>query len=483
MNPTFAQLGVPAPICAALEQRGITEPFAIQAATIADTLAGHDVCGRAPTGSGKTLAFGAPLVALSDRAEARRPRSLVLAPTRELADQIATELETFAGSLRIAAVYGGVGYGKQLDALRRGVDILIACPGRLEDLIQMGEVTLDAVDRVVIDEADRMADMGFLPVVRRILDQTSPTRQTLLFSATLDGTVGELTRAYQNDPVRREVGEDTPDITAADHYFWSVERTDRPRAAAETINAAWPTIVFCRTRHGADRLERQLAKQGVTATAIHGGRNQNKRNKALADFASGKAQALVATDVAARGIHIDRVAAVLHYDLPADHKDYIHRSGRTARGGDGGVVVSLVPPDQNKDARRLQRGAGLDEPLTDPNLDALDGASMPIEPPAPEPPAASEPSTPRPKRSAKSKNKRRRRNDAHAATSASRGTVKFFNNKKGFGFIERKGEADLFVHYSNIATEGYKSLHEGQLVEFDLAPGRKGDEARNVQPV
>ncbi|MEM1334822.1 MAG: DEAD/DEAH box helicase, partial [Actinomycetota bacterium] len=223
MNPTFAQLGVPAPICAALEQRGITEPFAIQAATIEDTLAGHDVCGRAPTGSGKTLAFGVPLVALSERADARRPRSLVLAPTRELADQIATELETFAGSLRIAAVYGGVGYGKQFDALRRGVDILIACPGRLEDLIQMGELTLDAVDRVVIDEADRMADMGFLPVVRRILDQTSPTRQTLLFSATLDGTVGELTRAYQHDPVRHEVGEDTPDITAADHYFWSVE--------------------------------------------------------------------------------------------------------------------------------------------------------------------------------------------------------------------------------------------------------------------
>ncbi len=483
MNPTFAALGVPESICTALERRGITEPFAIQAATIADTLAGRDVCGRAPTGSGKTLAFGVPLVALTERAETRRPHSLVLAPTRELADQIAAELTTFAGRLRVAVVYGGVGYGKQLDALQRGVDILVACPGRLEDLIQMGKVTLDAVDRVVVDEADRMADMGFLPAVRRLLDQTSPSRQTLLFSATLDGSVGELTHAYQRDPVRHEVGEDTPDITAADHFFWNVERPDRPRAAAQAINAAWPAIVFCRTRHGADRLERQLAKQGVTATAIHGGRNQNRRTRALAEFADGRAQALVATDVAARGIHIDRVASVVHYDLPPDPKDYIHRSGRTARGGEGGIVVALVPPDQAKEARRLQRDTGIDEPIAEPNPTALSDAAPVLRAPAPTPASA-----PAPAKSAGPKKKARRRaRDAggnERSTGSSRGTVKFFNNKKGFGFIAADGhENDLFVHYSNIAAKGYKSLSEGQLVEFDIGKGRKGDEARNVQPV
>ncbi|MEO1056219.1 MAG: DEAD/DEAH box helicase [Actinomycetota bacterium] len=493
MNPTFAALGVPESICTALERRGITEPFAIQAATIADTLAGHDVCGRAPTGSGKTLAFGVPLVALTERAETRRPRSLVLAPTRELADQIAAELETFADRLRVAVVYGGVGYGKQLDALHRGVDILVACPGRLEDLIQMGKVTLDAVDRVVVDEADRMADMGFLPAVRRLLDQTSSSRQTLLFSATLDGSVGELTRAYQHDPVRHEVGEDTPDITAADHFFWSVERTDRPRVAAQAINAAWPAIVFCRTRHGADRLERQLAKQGVTATAIHGGRNQNRRTRALAEFADGRAQALVATDVAARGIHIDRVASVVHYDLPADPKDYIHRSGRTARGGEGGTVVALVPPNQTKDARRLQRHAGLDEPIAEPDTTALSDAAPelgravlapteqvetvetvdPVKPQKPQ----------KPQKPKKQQRRRDRRRDG-SRSGHTRGTVKFFNNKKGFGFIAADGhDNDVFVHYSNIATTGYKSLSEGQLVEFELGQGRKGDEARNVQPV
>ncbi|MEM9513357.1 MAG: DEAD/DEAH box helicase [Actinomycetota bacterium] len=480
VNPTFADLGVPESICTALERRGITEPFAIQAATIADTLAGHDVCGRAPTGSGKTLAFGVPLVALTERAETRRPHSLVLAPTRELADQIAAELDTFAGRLRVAVVYGGVGYGKQLDALQRGVDILVACPGRLEDLIQMGKVTLEAVDCVVVDEADRMADMGFLPAVRRLLDQTSPSRQTLLFSATLDGSVGELTHAYQHDPVRHEVGEDTPDITAANHFFWNVERTDRPRVAAQAINAAWPAIVFCRTRHGADRLERQLTKQGVTATAIHGGRNQNRRTRALAEFADGRAQALVATDVAARGIHIDRVASVVHYDLPADPKDYIHRSGRTARGGEGGTVVALVPPDQTKDARRLQRHAGIDEPIAEPDATALsDAAPAPIDIIEHVEPA--ERIERRPK---KSKQTRRRTRRSGRSAGSTRGTVKFFNNKKGFGFIAADGhDNDVFVHYSNIATTGYKSLSEGQLVEFDLGQGRKGDEARNVQPV
>ena len=227
MTPSFAQLGVTDFICRALARRGITQPFEIQAATIADALAGRDVCGRAPTGSGKTLAFGIPLVIATQKAAPGRPHSLVLAPTRELAEQICAELASFADKARIGVAYGGVGYGPQLSALRRGVDILVACPGRLEDLIAQNEVDLSQVDRVVVDEADRMADMGFIPAVRRLLDQTSDSRQTLLFSATLDGDVAQLTKLYQRDPVRHEVGEATPDIKSARHEFWRVEA---PRA-------------------------------------------------------------------------------------------------------------------------------------------------------------------------------------------------------------------------------------------------------------
>jgi len=367
-TPSFADLGVPSPICEALEARGITTPFAIQAATVADALAGRDVCGRAPTGSGKTLAFGVPLVAAVDRAQPGRPRGLVLAPTRELAEQIASELRSFAGRVRIGVVYGGVGYGPQLKALRSGVDVLVACPGRLVDLIDQGAVDLADVDRVVIDEADRMADMGFLPVVRRLLDQTSQPRQTVLFSATLDGDVAKLTRDHQIDPVRHEVGEETPDITAATHLFWQVDRTERVALTAEVVGAAWPAIVFCRTRHGADRLAKQLGRGDVKAAALHGARSQNQRTRALADFTDGRVHALVATDVAARGIHVDGVASVVHFDPPEDHKAYVHRSGRTARAGQDGVVISLVQPEQKKDSRRLQRDVGLDEPMTPPDL-------------------------------------------------------------------------------------------------------------------
>ena len=371
MPPTFAQLGVPQPICTALGRRGITKPFEIQVATITDGLAGRDICGRAPTGSGKTIAFGIPVVTDLGQAKPNQPLALILAPTRELADQIHTELGTFAGSTRIGVVYGGVGYSSQIRDLRRGIDVLVACPGRLEDLIDQGAVGLSQVERVVVDEADRMADMGFMPAVRRLLNQTSSNRQTLLFSATLDADVAELTRRYQHDPVRHEVGEKTPDITAAHHIFWKVNRPDRTRTVADAISAAWPTIVFCRTRHGSDRLARKLIREGIQAATIHGGRSQSQRTRALADFAGGQIHALVATDVAARGIHVADVASVVHYDLPEDHKAYVHRSGRTARAGRGGLVLSLVQPDQLEELHQMQRQVGLKEPVTDPDFKAL----------------------------------------------------------------------------------------------------------------
>ncbi len=371
MPPTFAQLGAPDFIVSALAQRGISEPFAIQAATVADALAGLDVCGRAPTGSGKTLAFGIPLVASVGKAQPRKPRALVLAPTRELADQIMTELRTFAGKRRIGVAYGGVGYGAQIGSLRRGVDILVACPGRLEDLISQGQADLSAVDKVVIDEADRMADMGFIPAVRRLLDQTAARRQTMLFSATLDGDVATLTRDYQRDPVRHEVDDETPDVRAAEHVFWSVAKTDRTDICAEAIDAAGLTVVFCRTRHGCDRVAKQLDRRGIRAAALHGGRSQPQRTKALAAFAAGRVQALVATDVAARGIHVEGVSAVVHYDLAADHKTYLHRSGRTARAGEGGVVVSLIQPEQARELKSMQCKMGLVQPITDVDVDVI----------------------------------------------------------------------------------------------------------------
>ena len=378
MPPTFARLGVPDSICRALAARGITQPFDIQVAAVADALDGRDICGRAPTGSGKTLAFGIPLVANVARARPHRPKALVLAPTRELADQIMTALRSFSGNVRVAVVYGGVGYGNQIQSLRRGVDILVACPGRLEDLIDQGIASLDAVEAVVIDEADRMADMGFIPAVRRLLDQTEADRQTMLFSATLDGDVASLTRDYQHDPVRCEVGDETPDVIAADHVFWNVGRAERTEVAADAISAAAPAIVFCRTRHGCDRLAQRLERAGISTAAIHGGRSQNQRTRALGDFAAGRVQALIATDVAARGIHVEGVGAVIHYDAPEDHKAYLHRSGRTARAGQGGVVISLVPPEQARELGRMQRQLGLLQPITEVDMAVIGSPGQPM---------------------------------------------------------------------------------------------------------
>ncbi len=375
MSTSFADLGVPADLSAALAARGITEPFDIQLATIPDALAGRDVCGRAPTGSGKTIAFGVPLLATIERARKRRPRALILAPTRELTAQICRELEPLAAirGLRVSAVYGGVGYDGQRRSLNRGVDVLIACPGRLGDLLRQDALRLDDVQVVVVDEADRMADMGFLPEVRRLLDRTPSTRQTLLFSATLDGAIAVLTREYQRDPARHDVGAPEPDGRGAHHVFWRVDGPQRVVVTAELVPAAGPTIVFCRTRRGADRLTTQLERAGVRAVAIHGGRSQGQRDRALAAFKIGKVDALVATDVAARGIHVDGVACVLHFDTPEDGKAYLHRSGRTARAGAAGLVVSLVGKADTRTVSRMQRELEIPAAMTPPDFRAVSG--------------------------------------------------------------------------------------------------------------
>jgi superfamily II DNA/RNA helicase len=353
--PTFADLGVSAPLTAQLARRGITEPFPIQAATLPDAIAGRDVCGRAPTGSGKTLAFGLALVERATQPRPRRPRGLVLVPTRELAAQVVEELTPLATArkLRVAAVYGGTSYSVQHKAIQRGPAILVATPGRLEDLLARGSVSLDDVVLAVVDEADRMADMGFLPAVRRILDATSTDRQTLLFSATLDGDVDVLIRRYQRDPARHEIADDNSGDV--DHQFWNVDKAKRVEATATLVQRHGSAIVFCRTRHGADRLAKQLTDAGIGAAAIHGSRTQAQRERALAAFRAGRVQALVATDVAARGIHVDDVPCVVHFDPAADDKDYLHRSGRTGRAGARGTVVTLSGPDA-KPARAKSSG-------------------------------------------------------------------------------------------------------------------------------
>ena len=373
MPPSLAALGVPAELVDRLARRGVTDSFPIQAATLPDALAGRDVCGRAPTGSGKTLAFAIPLVARVPRARSRRPQALVLVPTRELAAQVHAEVVALAGSSgpSAVAVYGGVGFERQVSALRRGVDIVVACPGRLADLVSRRHLSLEDVGLVVIDEADRMADMGFLPEVRRLLDQVSADRQTLLFSATLDGDVDVLVRRYQRSPVRHELAPE-PDAPRSRHVFWPAERSERLGLVTRLVAQQWPAIVFCRTRHGADRLTRQLGKAGVASAAIHGDRSQGQRERALAGLANGSVQALVATDVAARGIHVDDVACVVHFDPAGDDKAYVHRSGRTGRAGAAGLVVSLVDSAAEKDARALQKALGLPVGLTAPgSLDAV----------------------------------------------------------------------------------------------------------------
>ncbi len=361
MSVSFAALGVPAELTAALTAGGFTEAFPVQAACIPDALAGRDLCGRAPTGSGKTLAFGIPMFARIGRAEPNHPTGIVLVPTRELALQVRNELVPLGKAVRrfVLPIFGGVPYSSQLNSLRRGAAVLVACPGRLLDLVERGAVELDRVEVVVVDEADRMADMGFLPEVRKLLERMPTERQTLLYSATLDGDVDELIRRHQQDPVRHDLVGEVPETNAV-HRFVRVNPVARLGTAAKLIRDHGPTMVFAHTREGADQLSDQLAMSGITAVAIHGGMNQKMRERSLERFRDGRVQAIVGTDVAARGLHVDGVKLVIHWDLPNDPKDYVHRSGRTARAGETGTVVALVAPQHERKAAWLVRELTMD---------------------------------------------------------------------------------------------------------------------------
>ncbi len=366
MTTTFAALGVSPDLVEALAAAGITEPFAIQALTIADALVGRDVCGKAKTGSGKTLAFGVPLLQRTAKASPGRPQALVLVPTRELARQVAAVLVPLGKvrNMKVAAVYGGANMERQVQDVKRA-DIVVATPGRLIDLGERGAVNVSEVRHVVLDEADRMADMGFLPQVEWFLRRIKGDHQTLLFSATLDGDVDHLVRTYLRDPVRHEVESDQPTVEEMEHRFLKVHQVDKPKVAASIARARERTLVFVRTKRGADRLVQQLQREGLEVAAIHGDLRQTQRERALKDFADGKLPVLVATDVAARGIHVDGIDVVVHYDPPADHKSYLHRSGRTARAGVGGVVVTLVLWDQELEVERLRKRIGVDQPLVE----------------------------------------------------------------------------------------------------------------------
>ncbi len=560
---SFAALGVPSNLVEHLKQRGITEAFPIQEAALPDALAGRDVVGKAVTGSGKTLAFGLPLMARLTKARPRKPVALVLVPTRELAAQVQKELAQLTDDhgRRVICIYGGTSYNVARKALNFGVDVVVACPGRLEDMLEQGALDLSSVTTVVVDEADRMADMGFLPCVRRIVGATPRDRHVMLFSATMGPDVKSLVKEFTHDAAIHDVvGDEAPNDV--DHYFWRVAREQRPQITADIVEEYERALVFTRTKHGADRLARQLEERGISAVPLHGDRTQAQRERALRSVKNGQVQVLVATDVAARGIHIELLPVVIHYDPPAQATDYLHRSGRTGRAGATGAVISLVGEDVIGQVKRLQKALGLETSLerredAQPiRLGAVDDAvaaerlddrggkgrserSTPRERErgprgferaarsersfsdrAPRPERTGAPSRPergfvdrtdRPRversfaeRARPERNERAPRTERvftdrapRPERSSTRGqftkganpargneaVVSFFNDAKGFGFASDDKGDDLFIHFSNIVGDGFKSLAQGQKITFEEASGPKGREARNVRVV
>ncbi|WP_033212990.1 DEAD/DEAH box helicase [Kitasatospora phosalacinea] len=383
---SFAELELSAGLMKELGAQGVTEPFPIQAATLPDALAGRDVLGRGRTGSGKTLAFGLPLLVRTagKRATARRPLALVLVPTRELAQQVTDALAPYAGvlNLRITTVVGGMSITRQSNQVRRGTEVLVATPGRLDDLIQRGDVFLDDVAITVLDEADQMADMGFLPQVVKLLEQVAEGGQRMLFSATLDRNVDRLVNRFLTDPVTHSVDPSAGAVTTMDHHLLQLEPADKAETTARIAAREGRVIMFVHTKHGADRLAKQLRANGVVAAALHGGKSQPQRNRVLDQFRGGEVTALIATNVAARGIHIDGLDLVVNVDPPIDHKDYLHRGGRTARAGESGTVVTLVLPEQRREVNRLMSIAGIRPTVTkvrpeDGELKRITGARTP----------------------------------------------------------------------------------------------------------
>jgi superfamily II DNA/RNA helicase len=523
MSTSFADLGVPPRLVERLSVRGITEAFPIQEASIPDALQGRDVVGKAITGSGKTLAFALPLMARLGKARARKPLALVLVPTRELAAQVQKEIAQLTDDRgrRVISIYGGTSYNVARKALNFGVDVVVACPGRLEDMLDQGALDLGSVTTVVVDEADRMADMGFLPAVRRLVAATSPDRHVMLFSATMGPDVSSLVREFtHNAAIHDVVGDEAPNDV--DHYFWRVPRDRRPDITADIVEKYERALIFTRTKHGADRLARQLGERGISAVALHGDRSQAQRERALRSVKNGQIKVLVATDVAARGLHIELLPVVVHYDPPAQTTDYLHRSGRTGRAGASGAVISLVGEDVLGQVKRLQRALGVDpsietrEDAPAIRLGAVDDAvaaerlderspkrradsSAPRErargprnfaPREPRErtvtarhPRGSNESSPRPVRGFERRETPNTRGEKSSRARGSEAVVSFFNDSKGFGFASDDKGDDLFIHFSNIVGDGFKSLSQGQKITFEEAQGPKGREAKNVRVV
>ncbi|HLM03556.1 MAG TPA: DEAD/DEAH box helicase [Blastococcus sp.] len=424
-DTTFDALGVPAPLVEVLTASGITAPFPIQVATLPDSLAGRDVLGRGRTGSGKTLAFSIPLVARLATSDTprrpKRPRSLILVPTRELANQVAAVVEPLARALgmRTTTIFGGVGQNPQVQALAGGIDVLIACPGRLEDLIGQGHCDLGAVEITILDEADHMADLGFLPGVKRLMDRTPKVGQRLLFSATLDNGVDVLVKRYLSNPVTHSVDPAVAPVSTMTHHVLQVQAADKAEVVRQLASGLGRSVLFTRTKHQAKKLAKQLTAAGIPAVDLHGNLSQNARERNLEAFSTGTTRVLCATDIAARGIHVDDVALVVHVDPPAEHKAYLHRSGRTARAGAEGAVVTVSTPDQAGEVRTLARQAGITPHVSvvrpgAPQIGELTGPAAPWVEPAP---------APQPQPQGQGGGRRRRGGGSGGSTGAGSGTA------------------------------------------------------------